>query len=64
MDARGPLEIRAELNYRRYRQEFLDLVLPGLEERAGVFQPTVRQAAASARVSLRAAGGADGDRDD
>jgi hypothetical protein len=45
-DHRGTLRIRAELQYRRYRQEFLDLALPGLEEEAGVLQPTVTQASA------------------
>ena len=54
---KGPRRIQAELNYRRYRQEFLDLVLPDLEESSGVYQPTVRQATASASVRLSASGG-------
>ncbi len=51
-DATGPITLVAKLNYRRYRQEFLDLVLPGLEESTGVFQPTVTQAEASRTLSL------------
>jgi hypothetical protein len=37
---RGPLVIEAELNFRRYRQEFLNLVVPDMERDAGVYQPT------------------------
>lgn len=51
-DAAGPLTLRAELDYRRYRQEFLDLVLPGIEERLDVFQPTVVQATDESTVTL------------
>ncbi len=40
-DANFPLTVSASLNFRRYRQEFLDLVLPGIEERKNVLQPTV-----------------------
>jgi hypothetical protein len=51
----GPLTLVAELAYRRYRQEFLDLMLPGLEEAAGVYQPTVVQASARRTVEVAAA---------
>ncbi len=43
-DAKGPITIRAALNYRRYRQEFLDLVVPEMETESGVLQPTTTQA--------------------
>ncbi|MEQ8767949.1 MAG: multiheme c-type cytochrome [Planctomycetota bacterium] len=39
----GPLQITADLQYRRYRQDFLDQALPGLEAEHGVLQPTVTQ---------------------
>jgi hypothetical protein len=39
--ADGPLTLRAELNYRRYRQQFLDLVVPDMERESGVYQKTV-----------------------
>jgi hypothetical protein len=39
--ARGPLTVRADLNFRRYRQEFLDLVVPTMEKDSGVYQPIV-----------------------
>ena len=52
-DVRGPVTIRAELNYRRYRQEFLTLVVPTMEEDSGVYQPTVTQHAAAAIVMVR-----------
>ena len=48
----GELELVADLNYRRYRQEFLDLVLPGLEERTGTYQPVVTQASARRTIRL------------
>jgi hypothetical protein len=51
----GPLRVSADLNYRRYRQEFLDLVVPDLESSTGVLQPTVTQASAEAVVVLGAA---------
>lgn len=51
-DVEGELTLRAELAYRRYRQEFLDLVLPDLEESTGVFQPTVIQAEATHTVHV------------
>ncbi len=52
----GDLTLEVRLNYRRYRQEFLDLVLPGLEERTGTYQPTVTQASVSKVVSIRTDG--------
>jgi hypothetical protein len=42
--AQGLLTLEADLQYRRYRQDFLDLVLPGLEAEAGVDQPVVVKA--------------------
>jgi hypothetical protein len=39
--AKGPLKVTAELNFRRYRQEFLDLVVPDMERDSNVYQPTV-----------------------
>ncbi len=48
----GPLAVRAELNYRRYRQEFLNLVLPTMEKESGVYQPTVTQAAAEKSIAV------------
>ncbi len=39
----GSLTVKASLNFRRYRQEFLNLVLPNMEEERGVYQPTVIQ---------------------
>ena len=39
-DAEGLFTVIAELNFRRYRQEFLDLVVPNMEEEAGFYQPT------------------------
>ena len=51
-DAVGPVTVVARLEYRRYRQAFLDLVLPGLEESTGVFQPTVTQAETVRSIAL------------
>ena len=48
----GKVTLTADLNYRRYRQEFLDLVLPGLEERTGAYQPTVTQDSIQETISL------------
>lgn len=56
-DAVGPLRAHADLNFRRYRQEFLDLVVPEMERDAGVFQPTVRQTAADFEIELEDAAG-------
>lgn len=53
-DAAGPLTVKADLNYRRYRQEFLDLMLPTLEKDTGAYQPAVAQASAEARIAVAA----------
>lgn len=50
--AKGPLKVHADLNFRRYRQEFLDLMLPTLEKDTGVFQPKVVQATAEKQIPL------------
>ena len=50
-DAQGPLEIKADLLFRRYRQEFLDLVVPDVEADRGR-QPTVVQTSAARRVAI------------
>ena len=47
---RGPLTVTADLNYRRYRQEFLELVVPDMERESGVYQPTVTQS--STRLTM------------
>ncbi|MCG8457679.1 MAG: hypothetical protein MI919_15495 [Holophagales bacterium] len=57
-DAAGPITLIARLNYRRYRQAFLDLVLPGLEAGTGVYQPTVTQAETARRIALAGQGAA------
>jgi hypothetical protein len=46
------LTIVAEFNFRRYRQEFLDLVVPELSE-AGIRQNLVTQLSVSKQVKLR-----------
>ena len=48
----GPVTLYAQLNYRRYRQEFLDRVVPNLEASTGVLQPTIRQAEATTVIIL------------
>ncbi len=53
-DARGPLRIRADLNFRRYRQEFLNLVLPTMERDSGVYQPTITKDSAIREVPVTA----------
>jgi hypothetical protein len=50
--AKGPLRVKAELNFRRYRQEFLNLALPTLEEKTGVYQPMVTQASDEKRIEV------------
>ncbi|MCP3960482.1 MAG: hypothetical protein GY719_21770, partial [bacterium] len=50
--ARGPLTVHAELGFRRYRQEFLDLVVPTMEQERGILQPTVIQASASKTIEV------------
>ncbi len=59
-DAVGPITVVARLNYRRYRQGFLDLVLPALEETTGVYQPTVTQAETTRQIPLGEPGGVAG----
>ena len=48
----GTVTIEADLNYRRYRQEFLELVVPDLEESSGVIQPVVTQSQTTATVQI------------
>jgi hypothetical protein len=57
--AKGPLTVTADLNFRHYRQEFLDLVLPTLEKETGASQPTVLQSRdeKSIRVGAAPSGG-------
>jgi hypothetical protein len=50
--ARGPLTVIADLNFRRYRQEFLNLMVPDMERETGVFQPTVTSDSTTVIVSL------------
>ncbi len=50
---RGPLKVTADLNYRRYRQEFLELVVPDMERESGVYQPTVTQSSESITVPIQ-----------
>lgn len=52
---RGPLSLTADLDYRRYRQEFLNLVAPDMERESGVYQPTVTGDSATCRIELVAA---------
>jgi hypothetical protein len=52
---RGPLSLTADLDYRRYRQEFLNLVVPDMERESGVYQPTVTGDSATCRIELVAA---------
>ncbi len=51
-EARGTLTIKADLNFRRYRQEFLDLVVPEMEKDSNVYQPTVTQSSDSAKIVI------------
>lgn len=50
--AAGPLQVTADLNFRRYRQEFLDLTLPTLEEDSGFFQPTVTKHSVTREIQI------------
>lgn len=52
-DAVGPLVVQADLNFRRYRQEFLDLVLPTLERDTGVYQPMVPQSSDRKEIAVK-----------
>jgi hypothetical protein len=49
---KGPLKVTAELNFRRYRQEFLDLVVPDMERDSGVYQPTVAQSSHTITIDV------------
>ncbi len=51
-DAKGPLTVSADLNFRRYRQEFLRRVLPNLEENSGFLQPTVTKDSVISHIEL------------
>lgn len=53
--AKGPLSVRAELNFRRYRQEFLDLVVPDMERESGVYQPTETHSTDEKQITLNSA---------
>ena len=50
--AAGHITLKAELNFRRYRQEFLDLVVPTMEKESGVYQPTVPQSSAEHQIRV------------
>ena len=50
----GPLAVEAELLFRRYRQEFLDKVVPEMERDSGVLQPTVVQTTAAGEIPVTA----------
>lgn len=51
-DARSPLRIRARLEFRRYRQDFLDLVVPEMERASGLIQPVLTQDSDEVEVPL------------
>lgn len=53
----GPLTVLADLNYRRYRQEFLELVVPELESSTGVQQPIITQSSAQTKIKVSPADG-------
>ncbi|WP_158305421.1 multiheme c-type cytochrome [Opitutus terrae] len=53
--ARGPLTVTADLNFRRYRQEFLNLVVPDMERESGVYQPTITKDSASREIAIQPA---------
>jgi hypothetical protein len=50
--ARGPLQVEASLNFRRYRQDFLDRVVPSMERESGVLQPTITLTSATREIPL------------
>lgn len=52
VDARGPLRVRADFNFRRYRQDFLDRTVPHMERDSGVRQPIITQTSAEATIEL------------
>ena len=51
-EAASPLTVDVDLNFRRYRQQFLDLVVPEMERESGVLQPTVTQSSASKDIEV------------
>lgn len=51
-DVKGPLTATADLNFRRYRQEFLELVVPQMEKESGVYQPTVAQSSDTVTIDV------------
>lgn len=52
-DARGPLRVEAALEFRRYRQDFLERVVPDMERDSGVYQTSVTQDREVASIPLR-----------
>ncbi len=54
VDAKGPITISADLNYRRYRQDFLELVVPDMEAESGVIQRVVTHHSSSKTIALDA----------
>lgn len=54
-DAESPLTVRADLDFRRYRQDFLDLAVPRMERDSGVIQPKVTQDSHRAQIRLSGA---------
>lgn len=51
-DAVSPLTVRADLDFRRYRQDFLDLAVPRMERDSGVIQPKVTQDSHQVQIRL------------
>lgn len=49
---RGPLQVTAHLNFRRYRQDFLDRVVPDMERTSGVLQPTITLDRATREIAV------------
>ncbi len=52
LSTRGPLTVQADLDFRRYRQEFLELVVPTMERDSGILQPTVNQTSATKTIQV------------
>lgn len=50
--AKGPITVTAELDFRRYRQEFLNLMVPDMERESGVYQPTVTADATTVTIPV------------
>jgi hypothetical protein len=51
-NAKGRLHLRADFNFRRYRQDFLDRTVPDMERDSGVYQPTVPQSSAETWITI------------